>query len=127
MDGATLRYGAVLRTQYPNPISYARRLMERDEPPFVMVDPFYPPPPLIGKREMSVYRNLFGTVGCCARDKEGHLSAGTSTGGLYDKFPGRIGDSDIIGAGTYADDAVMAVSCSGIGEEFVRYSSAHLI
>ncbi len=66
-----------------------------------------------------------GTVGCVALDKHGNLAAGTSTGGLTDKLPGRIGDSPIIGAGTYADNATCAVSCTGTGEHFIRHAVAH--
>lgn len=65
-----------------------------------------------------------GTVGVVVLDREGHLAAGTSTGGLTDKRWGRIGDSPVIGAGTYADDAGCAVSCTGTGEEFIRHSVA---
>ncbi|MFV2067001.1 MAG: isoaspartyl peptidase/L-asparaginase family protein [Pirellulales bacterium] len=60
------------------------------------------------------------TVGCVALDQHGSLAAGTSTGGLAMKRFGRVGDSPIIGAGTYADNRTCAVSCSGIGEEFIR-------
>src|SRR5207249_1252820 len=60
----------------------------------------------------------FGTVGAVARDRDNHLAAGTSTGGLTNKMPGRVGDSPIIGAGTYADDAACAVYCTGWGEFF---------
>ena len=67
----------------------------------------------------------FGTVGCVALDKIGHLAAATSTGGMTGKRWNRIGDSPIIGAGTYADDAVCAVSCTGHGEFFIRYAVAH--
>ncbi len=62
----------------------------------------------------------FGTVGCVALDKEGHLAAGTSTGGMTNKKYARIGDSPIIGAGSYADDATCAVSATGHGEFFMR-------
>ena len=65
-----------------------------------------------------------GTVGCVALDKAGHLAAGTSTGGMTNKPLGRVGDSPIIGAGTYAEDGVCAVSCTGTGEEFIRASVA---
>ncbi len=67
----------------------------------------------------------FGTVGCVALDKEGHLAAGTSTGGMTLKRWGRIGDSPIIGAGNYANDASCAVSATGHGEYFIRYAVAH--
>lgn len=62
----------------------------------------------------------FGTVGAVACDSRGHLAAATSTGGLTNKQPGRIGDSPIIGAGCYADDRSCAVSCTGQGEYFMR-------
>ncbi|SFF59943.1 beta-aspartyl-peptidase (threonine type) [Fontimonas thermophila] len=62
----------------------------------------------------------FGTVGAVARDAEGRLAAATSTGGLTNKHPGRIGDTPLIGAGTFADDRSAAVSCTGTGECFIR-------
>ena len=61
-----------------------------------------------------------GTVGAVARDREGHLAAATSTGGLTNKIPGRIGDTSIVGAGVYANDATCAVSATGTGEHFIR-------
>jgi beta-aspartyl-peptidase (threonine type) len=67
----------------------------------------------------------FGTVGAVALDGDGNLAAGTSTGGMTNKWPGRIGDSPIIGAGTYADNKACAVSCTGWGEYFIRYAVAH--
>ena len=66
-----------------------------------------------------------GTVGCAALDKHGNLAAGTSTGGLTNKQFGRIGDSPIVGAGTYADNATCAVSCTGIGEHYIRNAVAY--
>jgi len=66
-----------------------------------------------------------GTVGCVALDKHGDLAAGTSTGGLTNKMFGRVGDSPIIGAGTYADNSTCAVSCTGTGEEFIRHVVAY--
>jgi beta-aspartyl-peptidase (threonine type) len=65
-----------------------------------------------------------GTVGCVALDKHGNLAAGTSTGGLTNKKWGRVGDSPIIGAGTYANNESCAVSCTGTGEYFIRHSIA---
>ncbi|HZT86546.1 MAG TPA: isoaspartyl peptidase/L-asparaginase [Stellaceae bacterium] len=65
-----------------------------------------------------------GTVGAVARDGFGNLAAGTSTGGMTGKAPGRIGDSPLIGAGTYADE-VCAVSATGHGEVFIRFAAAH--
>jgi beta-aspartyl-peptidase (threonine type) len=69
----------------------------------------------------------YGTVGAVARDSSGHLAAGTSTGGMTGKRWGRIGDSPIIGAGTYADDRACAVSATGSGEYFIRAAVAHSI
>jgi beta-aspartyl-peptidase (threonine type) len=66
----------------------------------------------------------YGTVGAVARDKDGHLAAATSTGGLTGKRWGRIGDSPVIGAGTYADDRSCAVSATGAGEYFIRANVA---
>ena len=69
----------------------------------------------------------FGTVGAVARDEDGNLAAATSTGGMTNKRWGRIGDSPIIGAGTYADNATCAVSATGSGEYFIRAVVAHEI
>jgi len=66
-----------------------------------------------------------GTVGAVARDAAGHLAAATSTGGRTGQLPGRIGDSPVPGAGTWADDATCAVSATGIGEAFLRAAFAH--
>ena len=60
-----------------------------------------------------------------ALDKDGHLAAGTSTGGMTNKRWNRLGDAPVIGAGTYASDDACAVSCTGHGEYFIRYSVAH--
>ena len=62
----------------------------------------------------------YGTVGAVALDQHGNLAAGTSTGGLTNKLYGRVGDSPLIGAGTYADNQTVAVSCTGTGEFFMR-------
>ena len=69
----------------------------------------------------------FGTVGAVALDRHGNLAAGTSTGGMTNKRHGRVGDSPIIGAGTYADNATCAVSATGHGEVFIRFAVAHEI
>lgn len=68
-----------------------------------------------------------GTVGCVVLDSKGNLAAGTSTGGMTNKKYGRVGDSPIIGAGTYANNNSCAVSATGTGEEFIRYSVAYRI
>jgi beta-aspartyl-peptidase (threonine type) len=70
-------------------------------------------------------QNKFGTIGVVALDKSGDLAACTSTGGLTNKQFGRIGDSPVIGSGTYADNRTCAVSCTGFGEEFIRAVVAH--
>ncbi len=67
----------------------------------------------------------FGTVGAVALDKDGNIAAGTSTGGMMMKKYGRIGDSPLIGSGTYADNTTCGVSCTGHGEFFIRYAVAY--
>ena len=69
----------------------------------------------------------FGTVGAAALDRDGNLAAGTSTGGMTNKMPGRIGDSPVIAAGTYADNNTCAVSATGHGEKFIRNAVAYQI
>jgi len=66
-------------------------------------------------------------VGAVALDQHGNLAAATSTGGRTGKLPGRVGDSPIIGAGTFADNATCAVSCTGKGEQFIRHNIASRI
>ncbi|KJT87785.1 isoaspartyl peptidase [Salmonella enterica subsp. enterica serovar Heidelberg str. 76-0300] len=66
-----------------------------------------------------------GTVGAVARDKFGNLAAATSTGGMTNKLPGRVGDSPLVGAGCYANNASVAVSCTGTGEVFIRTLAAY--
>lgn len=142
MDGSSLAAGAVAGvTDIRNPITAARAVMEQS--PHVMltgkgasefaaekgleiVDPSY-------FREESRFRELqralenekHGTVGCVALDMNGDLAAGTSTGGMTNKRYNRIGDVPIIGAGTYANNATCAVSATGHGEFFIRYTVAH--
>ncbi|CAI8933690.1 beta-aspartyl-peptidase [Kosakonia quasisacchari] len=67
----------------------------------------------------------FGTVGAVALDKQGNLAAATSTGGMTNKLPGRVGDSPLPGAGCYANNANVAVSCTGTGEVFIRALAAY--
>ena len=67
----------------------------------------------------------FGTVGAVARDREGRLAAATSTGGITNKQVGRVGDTPVIGAGTYANDRTCAISATGTGEHFVRACAAY--
>ncbi len=149
MDGKTLKAGAVASLKHiRNPISLARLVMEKS--PHVMlvgdgaeafakemgvkfVDQKYfytderwqalqklkasPAPPRDKDRH--------GTVGAAALDRAGNLAAGTSTGGMTNKKSGRVGDSPIIGAGTYANNETCAVSCTGDGEYFIRRAVAH--
>ncbi|WP_201286070.1 isoaspartyl peptidase/L-asparaginase, partial [Klebsiella pneumoniae] len=65
-----------------------------------------------------------GTVGAVALDQQGNLAAATSTGGITNKRFGRVGDSPIIGAGTLAENGNVAISCTGMGEYFIRYAVA---
>jgi beta-aspartyl-peptidase (threonine type) len=136
MDGATLRAGAVAAvTRIRNPVLAARAVMERS--PHVMlagkgaerfasrqklqlVDPGYfrSAARRASRRQDPEHRH--GTVGAVALDREGNLAAATSTGGSPGKLPGRVGDSPIVGAGTWADNATCAVSGTGDGELFVR-------
>ena len=80
---------------------------------------------LEGNRIITDIDQKYGTVGCVALDKKGNLAAGTSTGGMTNKRYNRLGDSPIIGAGTYADNATCGVSCTGWGEYFIRYAVAY--
>ncbi|KRG38508.1 asparaginase [Stenotrophomonas pictorum JCM 9942] len=156
MDGATLRAGAVAGVHtVKNPILLARAVMEHSphvmmvgegaemfaaEQKIEQVDPSYF---RTEKRWQQLQRALkeevagqphadletakhFGTVGAVALDREGRLAAGTSTGGMTNKRYGRVGDSPIIGAGTYAN-AQCAVSGTGWGEYYIRLAVAHEI
>jgi beta-aspartyl-peptidase (threonine type) len=77
------------------------------------------------KEEFALDEHKFGTVGAVCLDKAGNLGAGTSTGGTTNKRFGRVGDSPIIGAGTYANNETCAISCTGDGEYFIRTVVAH--
>jgi L-asparaginase / beta-aspartyl-peptidase len=78
-----------------------------------------------GKSFIITDQDRHGTVGAVALDKDGNLAAATSTGGTTNKMPGRIGDTPVIGAGTYANNQTCAVSCTGDGEYFIRAATAH--
>jgi len=80
-----------------------------------------------GKKFIISDADPHGTVGAVARDSHGNLAAATSTGGTSNKLPGRVGDSPVIGAGTYANNASAAVSCTGDGEFFIRAAVAHQV
>ena len=79
----------------------------------------------ISSNEFFLSNEKYGTVGCAALDQNGNLAAGTSTGGMTNKKYGRIGDSPIIGAGTYANNKTCAISATGHGEYFIRNVVAH--
>jgi L-asparaginase / beta-aspartyl-peptidase len=78
-----------------------------------------------GKSFLITDQDRHGTVGAVGLDKDGNLAAATSTGGTTNKMPGRIGDTPVIGAGTYANNQTCAVSCTGDGEYFIRVAAAH--
>jgi beta-aspartyl-peptidase (threonine type) len=80
-----------------------------------------------GKKFFISDEDRHGTVGAVALDQNGNLAAATSTGGTSNKKPGRIGDSPIIGGGTYANNQTAAISCTGDGEYFIRAAVAHEI
>ncbi len=155
MTGYDQKAGAVGSVMtIKNPISLARRVMEKSEHVFMIgrgaeqfateqgieiVDPTYF---YTEKRYQSLQKILkedslktqlsedekgnkkHGTVGCVALDSNGDIVAGTSTGGMTNKRYNRLGDAPIIGAGTYADNATCGVSCTGHGEFFIRYTVA---
>lgn len=150
MDGRGLEAGAVAGvTNIKNPISLARRVLEKSEHVMligkgarefaqlwnieVMTDDYF----VIDSRirqwreaqkagdmmldhEDAEPQHKFGTIGAVARDRDGNLAAATSTGGIVNKRWGRVGDSPIIGAGVFADNATCAVSATGYGEQFQR-------
>jgi L-asparaginase / beta-aspartyl-peptidase len=90
-----------------------------------------PPPggPVVptAQLEETADTHRYGTVGVVALDRAGNVAAGTSTGGLQGKMPGRVGDSPVIGAGTYASNQSCAVSGTGVGEFFIRYTVARQV
>lgn len=153
MDGKTKKAGAVAGVcRLKNPISAARLIMDKSEHVFMigegcerfcrdqgmeLVSPLYFHTDkawqelLLAERKAKgksakgiVDLTHFGTVGAVALDANGDLAAGTSTGGITFVRPGRVGDSPIIGAGTYADNESCAVSCTGKGEFFIRFNVA---
>ncbi len=78
-----------------------------------------------GKKILITDQDRHGTVGAVALDKNGNLATATSTGGTTNKRPGRVGDSPVIGAGTYANNATCAISATGDGEYFIRATVGH--
>lgn len=152
MDGRRLACGALAGVStIRNPIKAARRLMETS--PHVLLaghgadtwaeqvglelvnnsyfdDDFRHQQWLKAKESGLVQRDhddAKGTVGAVALDAEGNLAAATSTGGMTNKQYGRVGDTPLVGCGTYANNAGCAVSCTGTGEQFIRHVAAHAI
>lgn len=140
MDGKSLNAGSVAAIKdVKNPVAVARMVM--DKTPHVMivgqgaqdfalsqgvklVEPSYFKGATYQPKEL---QEIYGTVGAAAWDRCGDLASATSTGGYITKIPGRVGDSPIIGAGTYADNATAALSATGHGEFFIRYAVTHSI
>jgi beta-aspartyl-peptidase (threonine type) len=153
MDGRDHSAGAVAAILGPrNPILAARAVMERSEQvlmvatgaiefcrrhgiPMADYDYFHVDArwqELLAERERRSSQSTIkpvspGTVGAVARDHHGNLAAATSTGGMTGKPSGRIGDSPIVGAGTWADNQTCAISATGVGEFFIRWAVAHEI
>jgi L-asparaginase / beta-aspartyl-peptidase len=154
MNGADRAAGAVAGILGPrHPILAARAVMERS--PHVLLigegalrfcrdqgldfapDTYFVTPGRIRALELEMARRAsggpdtrsdadrHGTVGAVARDAAGNIAAGTSTGGMTAKMPGRVGDSPIFGAGTFADNGTCAISATGHGEFYVRWAAAH--
>jgi L-asparaginase / beta-aspartyl-peptidase len=137
MDGTTFRAGAVgaIKT-VRNPILLARTVMEAGRHVFLVGEgaerfarergfPIATREELVTERQLQRWRAAQaqgepGTVGAVAFDRAGRLAAATSTGGILNKLPGRVGDSAIIGAGTYADSTLGASSATGEGEAIIR-------
>jgi beta-aspartyl-peptidase (threonine type) len=137
MEGTTFRAGAVGAVQtVQNPILLARAIMEEGRHVFLAGEGaaqfaretnFSAASQDVLRTERQYQRwqqarthGEPGTVGTVAFDKEGRLAAATSTGGIFNKYPGRVGDSAVIGAGTYADDTLGAASATGTGEAIIR-------
>ncbi|GAB5489693.1 MAG: isoaspartyl peptidase/L-asparaginase family protein [Parasphingorhabdus sp.] len=142
MDGATRNAGSVAAVRdLVYPISAARAVMDKSSS--VMLageganaftnehgldlvanpDSYYVLPPGVSEDDVAVKEMQHGTVGAVARDVHGNLAAATSTGGVFGKPAGRVGDTPIIGVGTWADEEV-AISCTGTGEYFIRSGGA---
>lgn len=138
MDGKTRACGAVAAvTNVKNPISLARLVMTQTRHVLMTgagAEEFAAQQqvPLVAPDYFLGYQgspdndpSSIGTVGCVVLDSHGNLAAGTSTGGTSKKLPGRVGDSPIVGAGTFATNGACAVSCTGIGEEYIRNAVAY--
>ena len=136
MDGSDLSCGGVAGVKHvKNPISLARLVMEKTKHVLLcgegadnfgkqlnveyVENNYFDTPERLEQYE-KIKGSKHGTVGCVALDIHGNLAAATSTGGTGNKMPGRVGDSPIIGARTYADNNTCAVSCTGEGELFIK-------
>jgi len=152
MDGKTLDAGAVAGVQgVRNPVTLARLVMEKTPHVFMIgegaeqlgrahglafagPDYFVTPGRQAELARVKALETMsldhgatkHGTVGAVARDQRGDLAAATSTGGRVNQRAGRVGDSPVIGAGVYADNDCCAVSCTGVGEDFLRTSLARV-
>lgn len=150
MDGKTLNAGAVAAVKHiKNPISLARKVMENSNHVllaagganrFATLQGFKKFDGLVVKRELDRWKNLHekykgtmkfshesGTVGAVAIDSRGNIAAGTSTGGVPFKLPGRVGDSCLIGCGLYADNSVGGVSATGYGESIIKIGLSKVV
>ncbi|WPO76994.1 isoaspartyl peptidase/L-asparaginase [Flavobacterium sp. KACC 22761] len=155
MDGATLEAGAVANSmKIKNPVLFAKSLLENKD--IIMIsgeaadnlaeqtnhelvendyfDTNFRKEQFLEAKKVSEtatfldHTNLkMGTVGAVAIDRTGNIAAATSTGGMTNKLDGRIGDSAIIGAGTYANNKTCGVSCTGVGEYFIRATVASMV
>ena len=131
MEGHSLRAGAVAAVSgVKNPINLARRVLEDGRHILLAGEgallfarqigfPECVPESLIVESEKKRWQSKHGTVGAVAFDSAGRLAVATSTGGIFNKLPGRVGDSPLIGCGTYAD-GYGAASCTGQGEAIIR-------
>ncbi len=148
MDGATLAAGAVACVKdVKNPVLLARAVLERSGHLLLVGEGAsefaresgihaWPNERLVIPQQRARFEAARGvkpvvvgggTIGAVARDLAGHVAAATSTGGTFLKRPGRVGDSPIIGAGTYADDRLAAVSSTGHGEPIIRITLARFV
>ncbi|QDT52125.1 Isoaspartyl peptidase precursor [Caulifigura coniformis] len=150
MEGKTRRCGSIGGvTTVRNPISLARKVMEQSPHVLLVTDGaekfadrfsaadgiervpnnYFSTEARLKEweenRKKAEKGKPMGTTGCVCLDKHGNLAAATSTGGTANKLYGRLGDSPIVGAGTYADNRTCAVSCTGVGEDFIRYAVSY--
>lgn len=144
MNGRDLSCGAVAGVKtIKNPISLAKLVMEKTQHVLligegaesfgklmnveIVPNDYFNTQHRYEQWQKSVIKEIKGTVGCVALDIYGNLAAASSTGGITNKMPGRVGDVPIIGAGNYANNETCAVTCSGKGELFIKHSVAYNI